>query len=280
VSQIDSQLIGKACRAIMQADSLVIGAGAGMGVDSGLPDFRGQTGFWRAYPALAEVGLEFTEIANPMAFNMSPKLAWGFYGHRLNLYRRTQPHPGFQILKNIGQKMAKSYQVFTSNVDGQFQRAGFQESKIYECHGSINLLQCSQNCGSGIWTAANLSVTTDDVGCLLTSELPLCPDCGEVARPNILMFDDFNWNSEHVDVQGRRMRNNIESMKSPVIIECGAGKSVPTVRRFCESVNGTLIRINPRDADLPEGRGISLACGAFEGLDLINRSLSTLGFFA
>lgn len=37
---------------IAQADGLVVAAGAGMGVDSGLPDFRGREGFWRAYPAL------------------------------------------------------------------------------------------------------------------------------------------------------------------------------------------------------------------------------------
>ena len=44
--------INKACAAIGQADGLLIMAGAGLSVDSGLPDFRGQVGFWNAYPAL------------------------------------------------------------------------------------------------------------------------------------------------------------------------------------------------------------------------------------
>jgi len=34
---------------IAQADAIIIAAGAGMGGDSGLPDFRGNTGFWNAY---------------------------------------------------------------------------------------------------------------------------------------------------------------------------------------------------------------------------------------
>ena len=34
-------------------DALLVAAGAGMGVDSGLPDFRGDEGFWRAYPPFA-----------------------------------------------------------------------------------------------------------------------------------------------------------------------------------------------------------------------------------
>ena len=36
-----------------------------------------------------------------------PHLAWGFYGHRLNLYRKTDPHRGFHILKEIG--LTKKY---------------------------------------------------------------------------------------------------------------------------------------------------------------------------
>src|SRR5690606_6531881 len=63
-----------------QADALIITAGAGMGVDSGLPDFRGDAGLWRAYPALREAGLDFVSVASPRTFEEDPRLAWGFYG--------------------------------------------------------------------------------------------------------------------------------------------------------------------------------------------------------
>ena len=52
-----------------------------MGVDSGLPDFRGDRGFWKAYPPYAKLGLHFAEMANPRWFDSDPELAWGFYGH-------------------------------------------------------------------------------------------------------------------------------------------------------------------------------------------------------
>jgi hypothetical protein len=71
-----------------------------MGIDSGLPDFRGADGFWKAYPALKQQNRNFKEIANPESFNTMPEIAWGFYGHRLQLYRNTIPHAGFHILKN------------------------------------------------------------------------------------------------------------------------------------------------------------------------------------
>ena len=74
------------------SEALFIGAGAGIGVDSGLPDFRGTEGFWRAYPPLAQLGIRFEEMANPRWFHDNPSLAWGFYGHRLQKYIETIPH--------------------------------------------------------------------------------------------------------------------------------------------------------------------------------------------
>ncbi|WP_407945852.1 Sir2 family NAD-dependent protein deacetylase [Paraburkholderia metrosideri] len=43
--------------------------------------------------------------------------------------------------------------VFTSNVDGQFQKAGFFESRVHECHGSIHTLQCTEACSADTWSA-------------------------------------------------------------------------------------------------------------------------------
>lgn len=54
--------ISSSAELIYAADSLIIIAGAGMGVDSGLPDFRGKEGFWNAYPALAKSHIRFTDI--------------------------------------------------------------------------------------------------------------------------------------------------------------------------------------------------------------------------
>lgn len=41
--------------------------------------------------------------------------------------------------------------VFTSNIDGQFQKAGFDEAFIHECHGSIHYMQCLLPCCNAIW---------------------------------------------------------------------------------------------------------------------------------
>ncbi|GAM09343.1 NAD-dependent protein deacylase [Geobacter sp. OR-1] len=126
--------------AIKEAEAFIITAGAGMGVDSGLPDFRGDRGFWKAYPAYERLGLSFAECATPQHFINDPHFAWGFYGHRTNLYRETVPHEGFHIIKRWIEKNRADYFVVTSNVDGQFQKAGYAEDRIHEVHGSIHWL--------------------------------------------------------------------------------------------------------------------------------------------
>ena len=104
-----------AAEQIAKADAIVIAAGAGIGVDSGLPDFRGNDGFWNAYPALAKAQINFTDIANPRAFHQQPELAWGFYGHRLDLYRKTVPHAGFGILKKWADAKKRRDSIYPAN---------------------------------------------------------------------------------------------------------------------------------------------------------------------
>ena len=254
---------------IGQADGLLITAGAGLGVDSGLPDFRGPQGFWRAYPALGRARIPFERIANPAAFRSDPALAWGFYGHRLALYRNTPPHAGFAILRRIGESLSAGCFVFTSNVDGQFAKAGFDARRIAECHGSIHHLQCLDGCADEVWPAEEFDPQVDAKNCRLTSGMPRCPRCGAVARPNILMFDDWDWLERRSLEQHARLRAWRGRVGRLLVIEIGAGTAIPTVRLMSESAGGRLIRINPDAPQLGGAEGVSLPCGGLEALAAI-----------
>ena len=259
----------QAANLIRDADSLIITAGAGMGVDSGLPDFRGTQGFWQAYPALAKARIQFEEIANPESFERDPELAWGFYGHRLNLYRKTVPHQGFQILQDWADDKPYGAFVFTSNVDGQFEKAGFDENRIIECHGSIHHLQCSKSCTDHVWDADRFKPEIDAENCRIKSPLPKCIFCREIARPNILMFGDYNWLPARKYEQQLRFRSWRERVKNPVVIELGAGTAIPSVRYFGEDQGCTIIRINPRESAISSQMGVGIASGALEGLGVL-----------
>lgn len=277
-------LFERAAGLIAQANALVIGAGAGMGVDSGLPDFRGNEGFWRAYPALGQAQLDFTDIANPHAFETDPALAWGFYGHRLALYRQTVPHQGFSLLRQWSERLGLEARVMTSNVDGQFQKAGFSENALHECHGSIHYLQCLAACGSGIWSASEFFPDVDQERCRLRNAPPLCPRCVGLARPNILMFGDWQWLHERVQAQQHRevewFRVAAQKQHKLVVVELGAGTTIPSVRHFSERVSAEfdarIIRINPREFQVPSPQDVGIPMGALEALQRIDSALSVL----
>jgi len=266
---------------IAQADALIVAAGAGMGGDSGLPDFRDKEGFWKAYPALGRDQVDFYRIACPEAFRTQAKRAWGFYGHRLNLYRSTQQHEGFRILKRWGDGMLHWCAVFTSNVDGQFQKAGFDPAVIEECHGSIHYLQCLAPCCQAIWSANALVPQVDAEQCLLLSALPTCPHCGGMARPSVLMFNDWDWLEHRQAQQAARLERSLSGVRRPVVVEIGAGTAIPSVRRFSQRIihefGGRLVRINPREFSVPTTRDVGLADGASHALvemDLVMRRSS------
>lgn len=274
---LDMDKIARATELISSADRLIISAGAGMGVDSGLPDFRGVGGFWRAFPALASLGKSFEAMATPALFKTDPELAWGFYGLRLNSYRAVIPHEGFAILRDWAAKKNDDYFVFTSNVDGQFQKSGFTEQRVYECHGSIHYLQCNRACREDIWPADEFTPVVDEAQCLLLNAKPHCPNCGGMARPNILMFNDNFWLPWRSEFQSIRLRDWLELDRKTVVIELGAGKAIPTVRAFSERLtrkNHThLIRINTTEANVGREQDVGIEAGALDALRAMNALL-------
>ncbi|WP_460957786.1 SIR2 family NAD-dependent protein deacylase [Parasphingorhabdus pacifica] len=270
--------LDQAAGLISGADALLVCAGAGMGIDSGLPDFRGESGFWRAYPPYERLGLNFADVADPVHFAEDPELAWGFYGHRLDLYRRTRPHPGFELLRTWGERTPGGVRVFTSNVDGQFQAAGFDADHVAECHGSIHRMQCTEPCTDDVWSAEDVAVEVDTTTMRATSPLPTCKVCGQLARPNICMFGDSSWvaidTQPTLDAVNTWRREHRDAQL--VVVEIGAGSALPTVRRYAELASastGALIRINPREPEVRHERGVSLPMGGLDALHGIDARL-------
>lgn len=274
--------LDRAAAAIAGSEALLIAAGAGMGVDSGLPDFRGPEGFWNAYPPYRDLGLSFVDLARPRWFREDPALAWGFYGHRLQLYRATTPHEGFSRLRRWMEAKPLGGFVFTSNVDGHFQASGFASESVWEVHGTLQWMQCVCQCGAGLIPAADTTIEIDEATFRAKRPLPSCPDCGCLARPNVLMFGDGQWDERRSNEQEAvflewyvRVRE-----KKLAIVELGAGGAVPTVRNFCERIGadsrGPLIRINLREPEVPAARDVPIPLGAAQALREIDERLAAI----
>ncbi len=266
----------QAADAIGNATALVITAGAGMGVDSGLPDFRGNQGFWNAYPMYERLNLSFVQAANPEHFERDPLFGWGFYGHRTNLYRNTPPHRGFSLLQDWIERYSLDHFVVTSNVDGQFQKSGFKEERILEVHGSIHHLQCTVPCSQTIWP--NQAEIKIDESTMRAEAAPACPRCKRVARPNILMFGDYSWLHQRTSDQEDNFDKflQLNSTGQLVVVEMGAGSAIPTIRNLSERLGyrqqAKVLRINPREPQIGAPH-LSFSCGAVAALEGIDKQL-------
>jgi len=96
--------------------------------------------------------------------------------------------------------MDLNYFVFTSNVDNHFLKCGFEPERIAECHGSIFHFQCNK-CWD-IYDAPLSEIKIDQN--LHEAEIPCCPNCRAMVRPNILMFNDLDWISDRTQMQIER----------------------------------------------------------------------------
>jgi NAD-dependent SIR2 family protein deacetylase len=258
-----NQAILRAAALIRSADAIVIAAGAGMSVDSGLPAFRGSEGLWTTLLPEGMKERDIGSLTQADCFVRRPAQAWAFYGGALGVCRRAAPHEGYRLI--LSWATAKRHGVFayTSNVDGHFQAAGFPEERVVECHGSIHTLQCTRPCSDALWPAA------------IQLAPAVCAHCGALARPNFLMFGDDAWIPSRTARQQANLREWTRSMERPVVIEIGAGRTVPSIRLFAETFGAPLIRINLDDEQVDGAHDVGIRGGALDVLQSIDAALAS-----
>lgn len=155
------QQIRLAAEKIREADVLVLHTGAGFSADSGLAVYKDIA----AVPAYKDAGLKYHDLCKPTWIEEDPEIFYGFWGMCFNDYRKTKPHDGFDIIRRwrdakkklpvsesitsrLGDsRAAGAFFAFTSNVDAHHYDH-FEESEIHECHGNVEVWQCSKkDCG-------------------------------------------------------------------------------------------------------------------------------------
>lgn len=269
------EAFGRCARLVAEADGLLVVAGAAMSVDSGLPDLHKPDIFARTFPDFVRAGWQLADLLSPAAFRTDPREAWGFPAWLLQTCRQARPHAGHAALLELAGAVRGGCFVVTSNVDGLFQQAGYAGASIEETHGSIHRLQCLAGCGQPAWSAADwLPVLDARPG--LASAPPRCPRCGAVARPNMRLGQDPEWQSAPYRQQRRALDGWLSTVRRPLLIEIDAGAGNEAVRQVREGRVGHLIRIDPDEVSQGGARGENLMMGAQEALCGIARALRGL----
>ena len=145
--------------------------GAGVSTESGIPDFRSDTGIW------AEV--DPFEVASIQAFRRNPERVWSFYRERVHLLRESKPNAAHCALAEL-ERRGLVEAVVTQNIDQLHSRAGSQE--VVEVHGSIRSARCLR-C---LWDEPADAVLAQ----LDAATTPSCPHCGEILKPGVVLFGE------------------------------------------------------------------------------------------
>lgn len=149
---------------------LAISTGAGMSRDSGIPTFRGSGGLWRQYRA--------EEIATPRAFRRDPALFWEFNEVLRAHVSAALPHAGHIALTRLQETLAPAVttRLITQNIDRLHEASGSRD--VLHLHGDILRVRCPI-CG---WADDDYPVPAPAIP-------PRCT-CGEVLRPDIVLFEE------------------------------------------------------------------------------------------
>ncbi|WP_022851096.1 SIR2 family NAD-dependent protein deacylase [Limisalsivibrio acetivorans] len=247
---------------------------AGMSAESGIPTFRDKEGYWRNFPVFKEKGLDAIDLASPSAFRSVPHHAWAFYEWRRRNATENTPHDGYRIINRLINEFFEHSFVHTTNTDNYHLFSGLSEDMIYEVHGNIFRLQCMKGIGCSYAYRDNQDVPLCELDYerMSASDLPMCPECGGLLRPNVLMFGDFEY-VEHAYQYGN-FRDFINHAGVPdVAFLIGSSGSIPTNDHVaCRLQNsGTkVITINPDPTSVrvctPE---LYLQRGASEALQMV-----------
>ena len=171
MTNIDQDIL-KAAELIKKANKIVALTGAGISVESGIPDFRGPSGLWKKYNP---------EIASISFFLKNPEEFWKFSLEVWKTLKRAKPNPAHKALVEL-EKMGKLHCIITQNIDGLHQKAG--SKKVLEIHGSANWLICT-SCRARHPSEAVIKQLKSGM------KVPICDLCGGLLRPEAVLFGDM-----------------------------------------------------------------------------------------
>lgn len=178
------------CAQALEQDKLITFlTGAGISAESGVPTYRGTDGIW----VEGSRNYKPEEFATLRFFKQNPAEVWKFVLYRKVSFRDLQPNAGHQALASIEQLIPHNFQIITQNIDRLHLKAGNSQAKVFEIHGNMETVRCSEECSLDIYPfpldIGNAPYNADLV--MQQWEKLKCPECGSLMRPNVLMFDEY-----------------------------------------------------------------------------------------
>ena len=190
-TQIYLDNIYKLKNAFLQADAIIIGAGAGLSTAAGFT-YDGKR-FMKYFSDFHEK----YGITNMYAGGFYPfdslEEYWAYWSRYIYINRYQEPlKPVYQKLYQLVKN--KDYFVLTTNVDHCFQKAGFDKQRLFYTQGDYGLFQCSKACQPITYDnekeILNMISKQKEMK-IPTQAIPYCPHCGALMSMNLRIDDTF-----------------------------------------------------------------------------------------
>lgn len=228
-----SEQINKLKGEIATADAIVIGAGAGLSTSAGFT-YSGER--FKQYFSDFEAKYDFHDMYSGGFYPYStPEEYWAYWSRYILINRYTDaPKPVYRNLLACVQ--GKDYFVITTNVDHQFQKAGFDKKRLFYTQGDYGLLQCVDGCRSKTYDNEALihQMVAEQKDMKIPSELvPKCPLCGKPMTMNLRSDDSFV-EDEGWHAAARRYENFLHTRECQHILflELGVGYNTPVIIKY------------------------------------------------
>lgn len=240
----------KAKEEIKNADYIIIGAGSGLSTAAGL-EYNGES-FEKNYKEFIKK-YHFQDLYSASFYPFSSQEEkWAFWARLIKLNRLNKPLKLYQELLETMKE--KEYFVLTTNVDGQFEIAGFNNDKIFAIQGDYSFIQCEEGCHDKLYNNKNMveEWIKNTKNCKIPKDLvPKCPVCGKNMEMNLRKDANFV-QDEKWYIQAKRYEEFLEKAKSKklVLLEIGVGFNTPGIIRLpfeqmtYHNLRTSLIRIN------------------------------------
>lgn len=243
---IDEQLVAAIAAAWRKAGTAAALTGAGISVESGIPDFRSRRGIWARYP-VETYGLL-------SSFLKDPARSWAFFRAVRASARDAVPNRGHRALARL-EAAGRLAGIVTQNVDGLHQAAGSR--CVVEIHGSDRQLDCP-GCGHVMPTPR---------GTFSGEGVPTCPACGGPMKPRVVLFEEpiLAWEEAVALVEAAAL---LLVVGTSVQVEPAASLPYRALAR-----GGVVVECNHERTPLTRDATYVLRAGAGEALDALARAV-------
>lgn len=271
-------MTNKIMHKIQEADAVAIGAGSGLSAAAGFT-YSGER-FEKNFAEYIETyGMTDMYSAGFYPFK-SQEEKWAYWSRHI-YYNRYDLEPSVLHRRILDIIKGKAYFVITTNVDHQFQPAGFEEEKVFAVQGDYGVFQCAKACHNRLYdneAQVRAMVKKQENLRIPSSLVPKCPVCGGNMEVNLrcdgYFVEDTKWHESH-----RRYEEFIKMNreKNILFLELGVGMNTPGIIKYpfwrmtANYKNACYICINKGQARAPEDIAQKSVCLDADIMDVIEQ---------